>query len=129
MTSTIDQTGRPDGHPGYCSCPVCVGLPKVTSPGRPETGRDMATLLDAIDFGDTRIASIHGVLSETNSYAKRIHWWVRLFGVVWAISLICAISFGVYAGVQAAKTGQTQTETYLGCLAKGNDSTYCAIYK
>lgn len=40
------------------------------------------------------------------SYLRRIHWWIRLFGVVWVTGLIFAVSFGVVATIIAfSRTG------------------------
>ena len=35
-------------------------------------------------------------------YARKIHWWVRLFGVVWLASIGLAVAFGVIVGLAAA---------------------------
>jgi len=35
-------------------------------------------------------------------YARKIHWWVRLFGVVWLASIALAVAVGLLIGIAAA---------------------------
>jgi hypothetical protein len=50
-------------------------------------------------------------------YARRIHWWVRLFGVVWLISLAIGLCLGVYAAV--AISNQHKLDSVNNCVTYG----------
>ena len=39
--------------------------------------------------------AMHRTLTSTEDYVRRIHWWVRLFGVVWIVLPIIATVFAV----------------------------------
>jgi hypothetical protein len=53
----------------------------------------MDELLDELPDADTN--DIHDLLFEVKDYAKRIHWWVRLFGICWILSILIAVGFWV----------------------------------
>jgi hypothetical protein len=80
MTQTIDQ-GRPDGHPGYCACPECFQWYQQRNPIASPTSSELV-LTPA---------------EQTADYARRIHWWVRLFGIIWivipAIAAVALVAF------------------------------------
>jgi hypothetical protein len=43
--------------------------------------------------GDRQLA----VLTETRDYTRRIHWWIRLFGVVWLTTMAMGVILGAIA--------------------------------
>lgn len=45
------------------------------------------------------------VLAETRDYTRRIHWWIRLFGVVWLTSVIVGAIVGAIALISLAVLG------------------------
>lgn len=84
MTQTIDQAaGRPNGHPGYCACPECFEWHQQKSAAKTAsqmTGWTEPVLTPA---------------EQTADYARRIHWWVRLFGIIWIVIPIAMMLFAV----------------------------------
>lgn len=54
-------------------------------------------LAGPIDFIAARIDAIHTQSASTAAYTRRIHWWVRLFGIVWivipAAMVLIAVAF------------------------------------
>lgn len=103
MEKTTEQTGRPAGHPGYCTCGACTdwrlanGLPSnrqpkpaaVAAPRPPtEWARPAAPPPD--------------YQAITADYARRIHWWVRLFGIVWIVIPVALTLFVIVYMITAA---------------------------
>lgn len=45
--------------------------------------------------------AMHRTLAATEDYTRRIHWWVRLFGIVWivvpAVAALMAVAFTLTA--------------------------------
>lgn len=67
-------------------------------------------------------------------YTRRIHWWVRLFGVLALAWLIGGFLLGVYLGVKAGAehsnasttvTTSTNHGSYGGCISQGYDVATC----
>jgi hypothetical protein len=52
----------------------------------------MKTMLEDIEIQlpDADLNGIHDLLAGTKDYARRIHWWVRLFGIVWIVAPLVA---------------------------------------
>ena len=48
--------------------------------------------------GDRQLAA----LIETRDYTRRIHWWIRLFGVVWLTTIGIGVLVGIALGVSLA---------------------------
>ncbi len=46
----------------------------------------MIEMIEGLADADTN--DLHDLLYETKDYARRIHWWVRLFGVVWTATIV-----------------------------------------
>jgi hypothetical protein len=72
------------------------------------------------DLTDADTNGLHDLLFETKDYARRIHWWVRLFGVLWLSSIILGVvgglaAFGFMAGQTSART--TAYGSYSACMA------------
>ena len=70
----------------------------------------MANLTDqlvGIDFNAARLDAIHAETISANDYMRRIHWWVRLFGVVWIVipALIGVLAVVFMIGVAAKGNG------------------------
>jgi len=42
---------------------------------------------------------------ESQDYLRRIHWWVRLFGIIWIVMPVVAAVFGVVFFVAALAMG------------------------
>ena len=71
---------------------------------------------------------------RTAEAAEKIHWWVRLFGVVWLATIAIGV-IAVVAMVAMAALGSNVEEKfdrvngslmpYSECLAKGYGATYC----
>lgn len=122
MTSTIDQTGRPDGHPGYCACPTCFHLPKLSGPARPATGEASRPALSP----QTRPAASEAPdeLGHLRDQVRRIHGWVLFLGIVCIMQITCAVAFGIYVGVQSARQHDRAT-AYTACIDNGNTPLYC----
>lgn len=41
---------------------------------------------------DADLNGVHDVLFESQDYLRRIHWWVRLFGVLWlVVPVVCLV--------------------------------------
>jgi hypothetical protein len=57
----------------------------------------------ARDHGDREGHQL-AVLTETCDYTRRIHWWVRLFGVVWLTTMALGVLIGAALGILAAST-------------------------
>ncbi len=45
-------------------------------------------------------------------YARKIHWWVRLFGVVWLASIAFAVAVGLFFGIAIAIQSSDETGSY-----------------
>jgi hypothetical protein len=45
-------------------------------------------------------------------YARKIHWWVRLFGVVWLVSVALAVVLGGIAGVVLSSAADDAGSTF-----------------
>lgn len=51
--------------------------------------------------------AMHRTLTATEDYTRRIHWWVRLFGVVWLASIaLGVVAFLWFVTVAASSMGQ-----------------------
>jgi hypothetical protein len=50
-----------------------------------------------------------GVMMATNDYVRRIHWWVRLFGVVWLASLAFGLLVVGAMGIGIARDSEDST--------------------
>jgi hypothetical protein len=55
---------------------------------------DHAKALEDLPDADTN--GIHDLLHDTKSYVKKIHWWIRLFGVIWLTGLAFSVLTGAY---------------------------------
>lgn len=61
--------------------------------------------LESIDFARERAEAfqraMHRTLAATEDYTRRIHWWVRLFGIIWivvpAVAALMAVAFTLTA--------------------------------
>jgi hypothetical protein len=111
----LRRQARPDGPPSDpshpdesshladCRCPNCVW-----NVGRPEP------ITDPVE--------------RTALYAEKIHWWVRLFGVVWLTTLAIGVVFGIFVGVHVAadrNTAGTSLAKYQACIVNGYSAAYC----
>jgi hypothetical protein len=80
VTQTMDQPVKPNGHHSYCACPECFQSY--------QQGRAQAALTDPAML--------------TADYARRIHWWVRLFGVLALTGMALWIVTLMYLAGQAS---------------------------
>lgn len=93
MTNTIDQTGRPEGHPGRCTCADCAvwaarrehRVAGPTSPPPPPSAQRPVLWAPALQ----------GPVDPATDYLRRIHWWVRLAGIIWIVIPALMVLFGV----------------------------------
>jgi hypothetical protein len=57
--------------------------------------------LAEVNFDSVRLDAIRAELASTRDYTRRIHWWVRLFGIIWigipAAMAVLAVAFMVGA--------------------------------
>jgi hypothetical protein len=53
------------------------------------------------------------MLTETRDYTRRIHWWIRLFGVVWLTTMALGVLIGAVAIGIASKSTNTGTNSGL----------------
>ncbi len=70
---------------------------------------------------------------QTADYTRRIHWWVRLFGIVWIVipvlAFLGAVAFAL--GALSLSAGDntmsvpTPAESYAKCLLEGFSTTEC----
>lgn len=69
-------------------------------------------------------------------YTRRIHWWVRLFGVLtligmalWMVTVMYFVGRGVATRADASSTTTVTTSTshgsYDGCISQGYDVATC----
>lgn len=77
---------------------------------------------------------------QTADYARRIHWWVRLFGIVWIVIPVVATIMAVFFAVGIVSMGavnskfpttstSSSSSSYSSCVAQGYGTTTCrAIY-
>lgn len=62
--------------------------------------------LAAVDFTGARLDGIHAQAAVTADYARRIHWWIRLFGIIWiGIPAAAALFMAVFMLAAMAKSG------------------------
>jgi hypothetical protein len=72
---------------------------------------------------------MHRTLTNTEQYAHKIHWWVRLFGIVWLASVVLAVVGGIAFGVMIAdqraalSTSSSSNSLYTACMSNPN-TTY-----
>lgn len=93
-------TTAPLVHPTDCRCPNCNW----------NGGRADPT------------PAITDPLERTADYARRIHWWVRLFGVVWLVGLVFGVAF--FTTQVVASRG-----SYATCLKGGGLPSMCEVYR
>lgn len=69
--------------------------------------------------------AMHRILTNTEEYARRIHWWVRLFGIIWIVIPIIAaiVAFFFIMGVSSS-TG-LENSSYGRCLDNGYSVSEC----
>jgi hypothetical protein len=106
MTQTIDA------HAAGCQCPVCFR----NTPAEPAARW-------AVPAGTALTPE-----AATADYARRIHWWVRLFGVVWltslALGIVGMLIFAVAASSQDVDSPSfSGTSSYDACIRNPN-TTY-----
>lgn len=63
---------------------------------------------------------IHTLTLQSNEYLRLIHWWVRLFGIVWiVIPFVVALAAGTFMlGAMAFHQAET-ISSYDKCVAEG----------
>jgi hypothetical protein len=82
---------------------------------------------------DADTNGIHDMLRDVKDYTRRIHRWVRLFGVIWLASLILGVVGAmIFALAAAVENGESSTgyrysgysgyssSAYLECLGDPN---------
>jgi hypothetical protein len=114
MSTTIDQTGRPAGHPGYCSCDGCAAWLTNAGAAPPRRANTWAAPEPKTVSADERTAD----------YARRIHWWVRLFGVVWLATILIGVIGAVSVAVMAASESAAPSD-YEACVDRGVSISTC----
>jgi hypothetical protein len=70
---------------------------------------------------------------QSYDYIRRIHWWVRLFGIVWVVipvvASLAAVAFGLGILSKSAADNTmsvpTPAESYAKCLLDGFKATEC----
>lgn len=58
-------------------------------------------------LADANRNDVHDVLYKTMDYTRRIHWWVRLFGIIWIVLPIVATVIAVFFLLGAAANSGT----------------------
>lgn len=101
MSQTIDQTGRPAGHPGYCSCADCA----VWFQRREKRIAEAGPPAQQPTPWQAPVAPPPGSATD---YLRRIHWWVRLAGIIWIVipALFAAVMMAIL--IIGMATGQNQ---------------------
>ena len=66
---------------------------------------------------DPNLDGIHVLAHQTNDYIRRIHWWVRLFGIIWIVIPVVAALGGIafFLGAEAGRT--SDNPSYDRCIA------------
>lgn len=79
---------------------------------------DQLPPLDGQDNHDDAFQrAMHRTLTNTESYAKKIHWWIRLFGVLWCIGMVLTACFVAYTLARTtSETSQVRTSAYQACI-------------
>jgi hypothetical protein len=67
------------------------------------------------DRGDQQLA----VLTETRDYTRRIHWWVRLFGVVWSVGIALGLLGGLTVAIQLGLSSDSCSTRIAGTCVDG----------
>lgn len=57
---------------------------------------------------DADINSVHDLVAEQKDYLRRIHWWVRLFGILWIVVPVVAAALAAVFFVAAVVIGGAQ---------------------
>jgi hypothetical protein len=82
---------------------------------------------------DPNLDGIHVLTQRNTDYLKRVHWWVRLFGIVWIVipvlAFLAAVAFALGALSLSASDNTTSTPSssasYDRCLIEGFSATEC----
>ncbi|HEV3362735.1 MAG TPA: hypothetical protein VG795_01120 [Acidimicrobiia bacterium] len=75
---------------------------------------------------DADTNGMHDMLHDVKDYTRRIHWWVRLFGVAWLVSLVLGIVgtmlFALAVAVQSDDTFGSYSgySSYSACMSDPN---------
>jgi hypothetical protein len=67
--------------------------------------------------------------TEQNAdYLRRIHWWVRLFGIVWIVIPVVATLMAIFfaLGILSMASATRSPSAYSKCVADGYGVTECA---
>jgi hypothetical protein len=81
---------------------------------------------------DPNLDGIHVLTHKNNDYLRRIHWWVRLFGIVWivipVVAFLAAVAFGL--GIISMSRAEninkpTASASFAKCLTEGFSVTEC----
>ena len=51
---------------------------------------------DPVERSEAFERAMHRTLTRTEDYARRIHWWVRLFGVLSLASVVLVVLVALY---------------------------------
>lgn len=58
---------------------------------------------DETSWPDPNLDGIHTLTYQNNDYLRRIHWWVRLFGILWiVVPAIAGLAFVAFFVAMAA---------------------------
>ena len=82
-------------------------------------------------LNDATTNGIHDILWETKEHVRKIHEWVRLFGVLMLIGMALAF-YGVFSASQDARSssGSGLSRSYISCMADPNTTAgECALLR
>lgn len=88
----------------------------------------------AVDRDEAFQRAMHRTLAATEDHTRRIHWWVRLFGICWlasmALAVIGAVLFAVAFTGAATTSSSTSGSTSLfeNCLRNGGSTNSCRVF-
>lgn len=75
------------------------------------------------ELPDADVNGLHDLLFEMKGYTQRIHWWVRLVGVTWLVSIACACLLGALAA--SPSNSESSSSSYSDCVDAGYSAAYC----
>lgn len=110
MTEPMTAPPMPAGHPAGCDCSTCAVIRGAWS--------EPVEAMPSFDLA-----------WHTNDYLRRIHWWVRLFGIIWIVIPVVFALIGVLfllGGITAATVDKIPTSAQQKCISQGYGADECA---
>ena len=84
-------------------------------------------------WADPNLDGIHVLTQRNTDYLRRIHWWVRLFGIVWIVLPVVAFLAAVAFGLGIISMSQvenidkpTASASFAKCITEGFSTSECS---